>query len=114
MCGIFDEAPGVSHRLPALRLDRAGGQLAADCVVEEESGILEALERRLGDETALVQAPEKRSADHDAVRRVAGRRLVEVIRVCVSRILADNETSKEPWQPPPLDFMLFPLVLDRS
>jgi len=67
MSRILNPARGIPHRFLAFGIDHTGGQLAANSVVEEKAGILEALKGRLWDETVLVQAAEKGSSDRDPV-----------------------------------------------
>jgi hypothetical protein len=74
MGGILDTARRIPHRFLPRDRDYAGGQLTANRVVEQKSGIDEALKGSCWDETVLVQAAEKRSADSHLVRGVAERR----------------------------------------
>ncbi len=83
-------------------------------MIEQETGLLETLERRLGDEALLMQSSKKGSADRDFVRCVTRRALIEVLRRRVPRILTDDEAPQRQRKPAPLDFQPIPFVFLRT
>ncbi len=67
MIRVRDSTRGVPHCFLPICVHSVGSELASDCVVEEEAGILEPFECGFGNESAKVQATKERSANHDVI-----------------------------------------------
>jgi len=93
-----------------LCLDDCLREGTANCMVEEKASVPKSFERRLANELLVIETMKKASAHDHTITVVTLRNCVEVLRVCITWILSNDEATEASWKPLALNFVSVPRV----